>query len=75
MTCFFCKGTMEDSVTMHLSQLGTGIVVVKNVPCYKCTQCGEVVYPLGIGERLEEIINTLRNTLTEVAIVTYSEAA
>ena len=75
MTCFFCKGSMENSVTTYFSDLGSCIVVVKTVPCHKCTQCGEVAYPLKIGERLEQIIDNLRNSMTEVAIVNYSSAA
>ena len=75
MTCFFCKGTMEDSTTTHFADLGTCIIVIKNVPCHTCTQCGEVAYKLDVGERLEQIIDMLKNSLTEVAIVHYSDMA
>ena len=75
MTCFFCKGTMINDKTTHFSDLGTCIVVIKSVPCYKCTQCGETVYRLDVGEQLEGIINTLKGSLTEVAIVHYPNTA
>ena len=75
MTCFFCKGTMETDITTYFSDLGSSIVIIKSVPCHKCTQCGEVAYPLEIGERLEQIIDTLRNSQTEVAIVNYTGKA
>ncbi|MFR2154642.1 MAG: YgiT-type zinc finger protein [[Eubacterium] siraeum] len=35
------------------------IVIIKNVPCYKCTQCGETAYTTDVAERLEQIISTL----------------
>ena len=66
---------MEHSVSTHFSDLGTCIAIVKSVPCWKCTQCGEVVYFLEVGERLEQIVNTLKDSLTEVAIIKYSNAA
>ena len=75
MACFFCKGTMENGTTTHFADLGSCIVITKSVPCHKCTQCGEVAYPLAVGERLEQIINNLKDSLTEVAIVLYSETA
>ena len=43
MTCFFCKGEMKPSTTIHTVQLENCVVVIKNVPCMKCEQCGEVV--------------------------------
>jgi len=75
MTCFFCKGTMKDDTTTHFADLDTCIIIIKNVPCHTCTQCGEVAYGLEVGERLEQIISTLKNSLTEVAIVHYSNTA
>ena len=75
MVCFFCKGIMKDDTTTHFTDLGSCIIIIKNVPCHTCTQCGEVVYKLDVGERLEQIIDKLKNSLTEVAIVHYSDAA
>lgn len=33
MTCFYCKGDMENSTTTYMTDLGKCIVIVKNVPC------------------------------------------
>ena len=73
MTCFFCKGDMEDGLTTYMADLDTSIVVVKKVPCSKCSQCGEVAYSLDVGKRLEQIIDSLESSLAEVAIVHYSD--
>ena len=75
MACFFCKGTMENDVTTYFTDLGSCMVIIKNVPCHKCTQCGQVAYPLEVGEQLEQIINHLKDSLTEVAIVHYPDTA
>lgn len=75
MTCFFCKGKMEDSTTTHFAQLENCIVIIKNVPCSKCTQCGEVVYSGKVVERIEKIIDGLTDILTEIAVINYSDNA
>jgi YgiT-type zinc finger domain-containing protein len=74
MTCFFCKGTMQTESTTHFAQVGACIIVVKNVPCSKCTQCGEVSYSGTVAQRLEQITAELEKSLTEIAVVNYSVA-
>ena len=72
MTCFMCKGDMKDGFTTYMEDLGTCIVIIKNVPCKKCSQCGEVSYSGTVVKQIERIIDNLKNSLTEVAIVNYS---
>jgi YgiT-type zinc finger domain-containing protein len=81
MTCFFCKGNLEDKLTLFSADLGSGIVVVKNVPSQVCEQCGEVSYSGEVSRQLEHIADSLktaaRNTVsaTEIAVVNYSAKA
>ena len=74
MTCFYCKGSMEDTTTTHVVEIGDRIIIVKNVPCQKCRQYGEVVYSGTVVERLEQITEQIEKTLTEIAVVNYSAA-
>ena len=74
MTCFFCKGSMTESTTIHTVQLQNCIVVIKNVPCQKCEQCGEVVINAEVASRIEEIVSGFEKVLTEIAVVNYSVA-
>ena len=74
MTCFYCKGSMVESTTTHVVEIGECVIIIKHVPCQKCIQCGEVVYTGSVVERLEQITEQLEKTLTEVAIVNYSAA-
>lgn len=74
MTCFYCKGEMEETTTTHVEEIGECVIIVKRVPCYKCRECGETAYTGSVIKRLEEIIEQLRKSLTEVAIVNYSAA-
>lgn len=75
MNCFFCKGEMIEGTTTHMADLGHCIVIVKNVPCIRCTQCGEVSYTGAVAERLEHIIDTIETGLTEIAVLNYSDSA
>ena len=71
MTCFYCKGNMLESTTTYMIDLGRCIIIVKNVPCKKCSQCGEVVFDGIVVTKLEQITDQLENTMTEIAVVNY----
>lgn len=71
--CFLCKGEMNKDFTTYFEDLGNCIVVIKNVPCLKCSQCGEVVFNGKTVKRIEEIVSSLKNILTEIAVVDYQE--
>lgn len=75
MTCFVCKGEFISSTTTFMVDLGNCIIIVKNVPCSQCSQCGEISYSNEVAKRLEEIVDTLKNTVTEIAITDYKTAA
>ena len=41
MTCFYCKGNIESSTTTYMTDYQGCYIIIKNVPCEKCSQCGE----------------------------------
>ncbi len=65
---------MVEATASYVEDNGKSVIVIRNVPCHKCKQCGEVVYNGSVVERLEQITEQLEKTLTEVAIVNYSVA-
>lgn len=71
MNCFMCKGNLVDKPTTFLSDLGDCIVVIKNVPSQVCTQCGEISYSNEVARELEKMINLIRQSATEIAVVKY----
>jgi len=71
MRCVFCKGTLEDKTSVFTIELGERIVVVRNVPSHVCSQCGEASFSDNVYRELEKLVDQLRNTITEVAIVNY----
>ncbi|MCM1525065.1 MAG: type II toxin-antitoxin system MqsA family antitoxin [Ruminococcus sp.] len=75
MKCFFCKSDMDESVPVHTAELKNCIVIIKNVPCMKCSECGETVYSGETLQRIEEILERCKRAMTEVAIVNYTDTA
>ena len=72
MKCFLCKGRIEDKLTTFMVDLENCIVIVKNVPSQVCSQCGETSYSNDIARQLEKIVNDMRKSVTEVAIINYA---
>jgi len=77
MKCILCKGKISDGVTTDVTDLESCVVIIRNVPCHKCTQCGEVSFSLDVSERLEKIVDSLKesDSVTEIAIIKYTDTA
>jgi len=74
MRCFFCKGELTDGTTTHVVTLEKCIVIVKNVPCTHCAQCGEAFFDDEVAQQLEKIVEAVKHSImSEVAIVEYSK--
>jgi len=73
MKCFVCKGNIENKLTTFMVDLDNCIIIVKNVPSQVCGQCGEISYSHDVAVHLEKIVNVMRTTITEIAIINYSE--
>ena len=74
-TCFFCKGEMKPGTTIHTVQLKNCVVVIKNVPCMKCEQCGEVVLSADTIEKIEHILQTVEKAVAEITVVNFPDCA
>lgn len=75
MKCFKCKCEMREGLTTFVSDEDDFCIVIRHVPCLMCDECGEVSYSGNVMERLEQIVNSVRTAMTQIAIVEYSEAA
>ncbi len=75
MTCFSCKGNMEQATTTYMTEYNSCYIIIKNVPCKKCTQCGEEFINGVTLENIEKILERLKDALTEIAVIDYNTAA
>ena len=48
---------------------------MRNVPCYKCAECNEIIYTADVVQHLEQIIEAAKKLMQEVSIIDYSQAA
>jgi len=76
MNCMLCKsGTMTESTTAYFARLKNCYVIIENVPCLQCEQCGEILYKASVLEKIEEILDALEKVSSKIFIVDYSSAA
>ena len=75
MACFYCKGEMREGTTVFTVQLDQCLVVIKNVPCLECSQCGEAEIADDTMAVLQGIVETCKKLAQEVAVVDYRMAA
>ena len=75
MDCFRCKGNASATLKTHAVTLDDCVIIIKNVPSFVCSQCGEVYFADNAMQKLETIVDRLENLIKEVAIVDYSDSA
>ena len=73
MTYFYCKGNIETSTTTYMTDYQGCYIIIKNVPCEKCTQCGEEYLNGETLEKIEEIIKKVKGMLTELQLLIISK--
>ena len=74
--CMFCKNkTYIESTTTHVVNYRNSVIIIKNVPCLECEQCGEKYYTDDVAEKLEKIVETAKTLMQEISIVDYKNAA
>jgi len=66
--CVFCEGKLESAVTDYIKNRETHVVMVREVPCEECAQCGEKFFDDSIVKELEERLGNVHYLPNEVAI-------
>ena len=76
MRCLLCKSdNMIEARHTYIAQLEKCYVIIENVPCYECTQCGEVVYSASVMEKIDEMLEQFETVANKIFIVDYANAA
>lgn len=76
MRCLSCKtGTMTKATTTYFSQIKNCYVIIENVPCMKCEQCGEEFFSTSVLEHIDEILERLEKIASKIFIMDYATAA
>ncbi|MCM1025910.1 MAG: type II toxin-antitoxin system MqsA family antitoxin [Roseburia sp.] len=74
--CMYCKcETTMPALTTHVVNYKNCIIIIKNVPCEECEQCGEKYYSNGVAKQLEALVNMAKQLMQEISVIDYSKAA
>ncbi|MEA1947028.1 MAG: type II toxin-antitoxin system MqsA family antitoxin [Thermodesulfobacteriota bacterium] len=58
--CPLCNGNIENGTTTFTVDYKSGVVVVRNVPAFVCSQCGEAWLNDDMSANMEEIVEEAR---------------
>ena len=72
MNCISCGAGTSFGTTTDVTDLGNCLVIVRNVPCHKCSECDEIIYTADVVKHLENITETAKMAVNEIAIVDYT---
>ena len=74
--CMFCKNNITvEGHTTHVVDYKGCVIIVKDVPCIKCDMCGHTYYADDVATRLEELVDSAKTLLQEIAVIEYSQVA
>ena len=70
--CPLCKGEKKKGTTTYTADLKTGIVIIRQVPCSVCVQCGEEWIGAAAAKKIEEMVEEAKVKKTQTEIIDYS---
>jgi YgiT-type zinc finger domain-containing protein len=75
MKCMKCGREAYKSTTSEAIEMKFGLLVIRNIPCYKCEECDEIFYTGDVVQKLEEITEKVKLLMQEFTIVDYNKVA
>ncbi len=73
MKCIECGSKVVSSTTTSVTDLGDFLIIVRNVPCFMCTECDEIHYTADVLKNLESIINSAKLLRQEISVIDYNK--
>lgn len=71
-----CKyGEMKEAVTTYFTHFNNCYVIIENVPCLKCGQCGEKFINTSVAEKIDDILDSIEKIASRNFILDYAKAA
>jgi YgiT-type zinc finger domain-containing protein len=69
--CPLCGGRKQPGKTTYSVDLGSGVILVRNVPATVCVQCGEAWIDHLTAQKLEQITQEAREKGLQVEVVAF----
>ena len=71
--CYFCGGRLTPDLATIPFVVGKRVVVVKEVPAYVCSQCGEAIMDSEVAGVVDQLLKRAWQSGFEVSIITYKQ--
>lgn len=75
MKCIRCGEETYKSTTTEAIETEFGLLVIRNIPCFKCDECDEILYSGEVVKKIERITDMVKTLIQEVTIIDYDKAA
>ena len=75
MKCMKCGRPAYESTTTEAIELGFCLLIIRNIPCYKCDECDEIFYTGDVAVKIEQITESVKSLMQDVVIIDYKKAA
>ena len=76
MKCMKCGRDTFESRNAEAIELENGcLLVIRNIPCYKCRECDDIFYTGDVVQQIEQIIAMAKTLTQELMVIDYSSAA
>ena len=66
--CVFCKGYLVPGTTEHIEKIENHVILIKDVPCEKCAQCGEALFSTSTVKLIESILDGIHRIPSEISL-------
>ena len=75
MKCMKCGKDAYKSTTTEAIELSFGVLVIRNIPCYKCEECDEIFYTGDVAEKIEKVTEMVKQLMQEITVIDYEKVA
>ena len=72
MKCIKCGNNTYKSTTTEAIELENGVLVIRNIPCFKCDVCDEIHFTGDVVKQLESIIKSAKQRAEQIAVIDFS---
>ncbi len=75
MKCAKCGSDSFKDTTSEAIELDVGLLVIRNIPCYKCVECDEIMFTGEVIKKIERITEAVKSLRREITVVDYEKVA
>ena len=66
--CVFCNGKIKKSTTDYIEKNDNHVILIQNVPCEQCEQCGETFFKTANVKVIECTLENIQRISSEITL-------